>query len=78
MDFEFSPFDDHLLLSASEDLTLKLWQIPSDGLTQHLKDTCTHVTAYVAPCCDHSSCAGSTPDPRRPWQEGNYLSCHVG
>ena len=38
MDFEFSPFDDHLLLSASEDLTMKLWQIPSDGLTQHLKD----------------------------------------
>ncbi|CAE7583051.1 Coro6 [Symbiodinium natans] len=38
MDFEFSPFDDHLLLSASEDLTMKLWQIPSDGLTQHLKE----------------------------------------
>ena len=38
MDFEFSPFDDNLLLSASEDTTLKLWQIPSDGLTQHLKD----------------------------------------
>ena len=38
MDFEFSPFDDHLLLSASEDLTMKLWQIPSDGLKQHLKD----------------------------------------
>ncbi|CAE6967054.1 Coro6 [Symbiodinium sp. CCMP2456] len=38
MDFEFSPFDDHLLLSASEDLTMKLWQIPSDGLKQHLKE----------------------------------------
>mmetsp|Transcript_14165 Transcript_14165/g.33630 ORF Transcript_14165/g.33630 Transcript_14165/m.33630 type:complete len:1502 (+) Transcript_14165:67-4572(+) len=36
-DFEFSPFNDSLLLSASEDQTMKLWQIPAEGLTQHLQ-----------------------------------------
>ena len=25
-------------MSASEDTTLKLWQIPEEGLTSHLKD----------------------------------------
>eukprot|EP00438_Fugacium_kawagutii_P000338 Skav202892 [mRNA] locus=scaffold131:9458:10807:- [translate_table: standard] len=38
MDFEFSPFADNLLMSASEDTTLKLWQIPDEGLKSHLKD----------------------------------------
>ena len=38
MDFEFSPFNDNLLVSASEDTTLKLWQIPDEGLKNHLKD----------------------------------------
>ncbi|CAJ1396547.1 unnamed protein product [Effrenium voratum] len=38
MDFEFNPFDDNLLVSASEDMTIKMWQIPEGGLTAHLKD----------------------------------------
>lgn len=38
LDFEFNPFDDNMLLSCSEDLTIKLWQIPDEGLKEHLKE----------------------------------------
>jgi WD40 repeat protein len=31
-DFEFNPFDPHQLYSCSTDKTVKLWQIPEDGL----------------------------------------------
>jgi len=32
-DFEFSPFNDSLLATASEDGTIKLWVIPEEGVT---------------------------------------------
>lgn len=38
LDFEFCPFDDSMLISASEDSTVKLWQIPEGGLKGHLKE----------------------------------------
>lgn len=38
LDFEFNPFNDNMLLSCSEDLTVKLWDIPDGGLKEHLKD----------------------------------------
>ncbi len=31
-DFQFSPFDDGLLATGSQDLTVKLWRIPPSGL----------------------------------------------
>jgi len=31
-DFQFSPFDDGLLATASQDQTVKLWKIPKEGL----------------------------------------------
>lgn len=34
VDFEFSPFNDNLLATASEDGTVKLWQIPEEGITK--------------------------------------------
>lgn len=37
-DFDFNPFDDNMLVSASEDLTLKVWQIPDGGLKEHLRE----------------------------------------
>lgn len=36
VDFDFSPFNDYLLSTASQDGTVKLWQIPEGGIT---KDT---------------------------------------
>jgi len=38
LDFEFSPFDDNMLVSASEDMTIKLWTIPDEGVKQHMRE----------------------------------------
>jgi len=38
LDFEFNPFDDHMLLSASEDMTMKVWQLPEEGLKEHMRE----------------------------------------
>lgn len=38
LDFDFNPFHEHLLASASEDLTIKVWGIPPEGLTTTLTD----------------------------------------
>jgi WD40 repeat protein len=39
IDFEFSPFNDMLLATASEDGTIKLWLIPEEGITQHVTES---------------------------------------
>ena len=36
-DIKFSPYRTDLLASASDDCTVKLWQIPKEGLTQDIK-----------------------------------------
>ena len=36
IDFEFNPFIDNLLATASEDGTAALWTIPVDGLTENI------------------------------------------
>jgi len=38
LDLEFCPFDDHQLATASEDLSVRVWQIPEGGLTEHLTE----------------------------------------
>ena len=37
-DFSFSPFDDGLLVTGSQDQTIKLWRLPSAGLTADISD----------------------------------------
>jgi len=37
-DFEFSPFNDNLLSTSSEDGTIKLWLIPEEGVTKHITE----------------------------------------
>ena len=37
-DFAFSPFDDGLLATASQDQTVKLWRIPEGGLARNLSE----------------------------------------
>lgn len=39
-DFDFSPFDDNLLASSGDDAHIKLWSIPSEGMTGNIN---THV-----------------------------------
>lgn len=39
LDFEFDPFDDYQVLTASEDTHLRLWSIPKEGLKTNLKDS---------------------------------------
>jgi coronin-1B/1C/6 len=38
LDFDFNPFDDCLLASASEDQTVKVWRIPEEGLTATMNE----------------------------------------
>ena len=39
IDFDFSPFNDNLLATASEDGTIKLWLIPEEGITEDVFDS---------------------------------------
>lgn len=36
LDFEFNPFHDQLIMTGSEDTTIKVWQIPEGGLTENI------------------------------------------
>lgn len=38
VDFDFSPFNENLLATASEDGTVKLWVIPEEGVTKDIKE----------------------------------------
>lgn len=38
IDFDFSPFNDNLLATASEDGTVKLWLIPDEGITKDVTE----------------------------------------
>jgi len=38
LDFEWSPFDDDMIASASDDSTIKLWQIPEGGMTKNITE----------------------------------------
>jgi len=38
LDFDFNPFHDHLIASASEDCTVKVWGIPENGLTETITE----------------------------------------
>ena len=38
IDFDFSPFNDSLLATASEDGSIKLWIIPEEGITKDVTE----------------------------------------
>lgn len=38
LDFEFNPFDDNILVSSSEDMTIKVWSIPDEGIKTHMRE----------------------------------------
>jgi len=37
-DLDFSPFNDYIIASSSEDTTIKIWQLPEGGLKEHIRD----------------------------------------
>lgn len=39
LDIEFSPFNDNLIVSVSEDCTGKVWLIPENGLTENMTES---------------------------------------
>ena len=46
LDFEFNPFHDHIIASASEDQTIKIWGIPEGGLTSNINDPLVDLTGH--------------------------------
>ena len=38
LDFDFNPFHEHIIGSASDDSTIKIWGVPSDGLSENLTE----------------------------------------
>ena len=38
LDFDFNTFHEHIIASASEDSTIKVWGIPPDGLTETITE----------------------------------------
>lgn len=47
LDFEFNPFADDLLASASEDSTIKLWRIPEGGVTSNISTPLVDLTGHA-------------------------------
>lgn len=45
-DFAFSPFDDNLLATATDDANIKIWRIPQDGLTENLSTPQAGLTGH--------------------------------
>eukprot|EP01104_Vermistella_antarctica_P002456 TRINITY_DN12699_c0_g1_i1.p1 TRINITY_DN12699_c0_g1~~TRINITY_DN12699_c0_g1_i1.p1 ORF type:complete len:465 (-),score=157.96 TRINITY_DN12699_c0_g1_i1:113-1465(-) len=46
LDIEFSPFNDYVIASASEDGTTKIWSIPEEGLTEHMVDPIQNLVGH--------------------------------
>jgi len=46
LDIQWCPHDDDLIASGSEDCTVKIWQIPEDGLTMNLEDPVADLVAH--------------------------------
>lgn len=61
LDFEFNPFDDNMLLSASEDNLMKIWQIPDEGLKAHLRESMADLKGHSKKImfCTFNPCVSS-------------------
>lgn len=46
LDFDFNPFDESIIATASEDSTIKLWQIPEGGLTANISTPVQDLTGH--------------------------------
>ena len=48
-DTAWSPFNDHILATGSDDTTVKVWSIPEGGLTESLKDPMVTLNGHGKP-----------------------------
>jgi len=46
LDLSFSPHNDQMVATVSEDTTVKLWQIPEGGLTENMNEATQTLTAH--------------------------------
>ncbi|XP_035786508.1 coronin-1C-like isoform X4 [Anopheles albimanus] len=46
LDLKWNPFDDHMIASASDDCTIKIWKIPEGGLTSNLTECSTELVGH--------------------------------
>ena len=79
VDFEFSPFNDNLLATASEDGTIKLWIIPEEGVTTDLHDSDAELRGHAKkliftkfhPCADYTIGSAAADMTLRIWDVAN-------
>ena len=50
LDIAFNPFNDNIIASASEDLVIRLWEIPDSGLTKNLTEPLLELTGHQRRC----------------------------
>lgn len=79
VDFDFSPFNDTLLATASEDGTVKFWVIPEDGVTKDTFDFDAElkghskklIFAKFHPSSDYTMATSSADSTVRVWDISN-------
>jgi len=50
LDIAWNPFNDNLIASTSEDLVIRLWSIPDNGLTKNLTEPVLELTGHQRRC----------------------------
>ena len=79
VDFEFSPFNDSLLSTASEDGSIKLWIIPPDGITEDVQECDAELKGHAKklilsrfhPTADYTMASGAADGTIRIWDITN-------
>lgn len=75
VDFDFSPFNDSLLYTASEDGSVKLWIIPPEGVTQDVSEHDAELKGHAKklilakfhPCADYTMGTAAADGTIRIW-----------
>jgi coronin-1B/1C/6 len=47
LDFDFNPFNEHIIASGAEDTTVKVWGIPEGGLTSNISEPLVDLTGHM-------------------------------
>jgi len=74
-DCEFSPFNDSLLATASEDASIKLWIIPEEGIVKDVTDCDAELRGHAKkiilsrfhPCADMTIASAAADSTVRIW-----------